>query len=184
MGKAVFSDFGRTENEIIIFSDFNSKVTVWDLVTGRSVEIKDPKFSSARATLGYAYRPQTGLFMLLSRPGPQDVITLHAPKTYFVLRTVGVASSDAQGAKWSPDGKWIVLWDTPSAGHRVFVYTADGNLYRMYSGEHDGDIEGLGVKTVEWSPKGDYLAIGGHDKRITLLSTRTVSMDFTCTATF
>lgn len=76
--------------------------------------------------------------------------------------------------KWSPDGRWLVVWDSPAVGYRIFVYTADGNLYRMYSGEQHGDVEGLGVKSVDWSPNGEYLAIGGHNRRVTLLGTRTV----------
>jgi WD40 repeat protein len=171
MGRVTNAEFGWTENEVIIFSDFCSKVTVWSLISGRSVEIKDPKF----AFKGYCYRPRTGLFALLSRPGAQDILTLHAPNTYFVLRTVNLASSDAQGIKWSPDGRWLAVWDTPSIGFRIFIYTADGNLYRMYSGEQDGDIEGLGARSVEWSPAGNYLAVGGHNRKVTLLSTRTVS---------
>jgi len=171
MGKIVNGDFGRDGDEVVLFSDFGAKVTVWSLTSGRSVEIKDPKFSSAK---GFGYRPTTGVFALLSRPSGQDVLTLHAPGTYFVLKTVTLSAVDAQGLKWSPDGRWLAVWDAPSTGYRIFVYTADGHLYRMYSGEQQGEISGLGIKSVEWTPRGDFLAIGGYDKRVTLLSTRTV----------
>lgn len=170
MGKIVNVEFGRTKEEVICFSDFGSKVTVWRLNSGKSVEIRDPKFSHK----GYGFRPVTGLFALLSRPGPQDILTLHAPGSYAVVKTVVLPTVDAQGMKWSLDGRWIVVWDTASVGFRVYIFTADGNLYRIYNGDGADEGLGLGIKCVEWSPKGDYLAIGGHDRRVTVLSTRTV----------
>ncbi|KAF2756931.1 WD40 repeat-like protein [Pseudovirgaria hyperparasitica] len=172
MGKVVNADFGRTETEVVVFSDFASKVTVWSLSHGRTVEIKDPKFVTAR---GYGYRPKTSEFTVLSRPNAQDTVTLHAPQTYFVIKTITLNTVDAQGMKWSPDGKWLAVWDTPSVGHRVYIYTADGHLYRMYGGAPEGDLEGLGARSVDWSPRGDYLAISGYDKRVTLLNARTFS---------
>jgi WD40 repeat protein len=172
MGKIVNVEFGWTKEDVICFSDFGSKVTVWSLKTGRSVEIRDPKFSTTRT---FGFRPITGLCAILSRPGPQDVLTLHAPSSYAVLKMVTLQSVDAQGIRWSPDGRWLAVWDTPSIGYRVFIYTADGHLYRVYNGDCDEDGLGLGVKSIEWSPKSDYLAIGGHDRRVTLLSTRTVN---------
>jgi WD40 repeat protein len=76
--------------------------------------------------------------------------------------------------KWSADGRWIAIWDAPSIGYKVHIYTADGHLYRVYSSDSGDGLHGLGVKSLEWSPRGDYLAIGGHDRRVTLLGTRTV----------
>jgi WD40 repeat protein len=170
MGKIANVTFGRTMDEVLVFSDFGSKVTVWNLQTRRTVEIRDPKF----ATKGFGHRSAGGSFALLSRSGAQDVLTIHAPNTYELLRTSTLLTTDAQGLKWSPDGRWIVVWDTPSIGYKVHIFTADGHLYRTYSGPLSEDIQGLGVKSVEWSPRGDFLAIGGHDRRVTLLSTRTV----------
>lgn len=174
MGKIVNVEFGRTKEEVVCFSDFGSKVTVWSLKTGRSVEIRDPKFPNTRT---FGFRPITGLCAVLSRPGPQDVLTLHAPSSLAVLKMVTLQSVDAQGIKWSPDGRWLAVWDTPSIGYRIYIYTADGHLYRVYNGDCDEDGLSLGVKSVEWSPKSEHLAIGGHDRRVTLLSTRTVSPD-------
>lgn len=170
MGKIATATFGRTEDEVILTSDFGTKVTVWSVASGRSVEIKDPKFP----TKGFAYSPRTGLFTILSRPGPQDIITLHAPSTYSVINTILLASSDAQGFKWSPDGRWLVVWDTPSCGTKTCIYTADGHLYRVYTGDGGEDDIHLGVKSVEWSRDGGFLAVGGHDSRVVLLNTRTV----------
>ncbi|KIW04951.1 uncharacterized protein PV09_04116 [Verruconis gallopava] len=171
MGKISNAEFGRTKDEALVFSEFSSKVTVWSLQTRRTVEIRDPKFS----TKGFAYRPSGGVFALLSRPGAQDILTLHAPETYKIMRTATLPTTDAQGLKWSPDGRWIAVWETPSIAYKVHIYTADGHLYRTYDGSGEDGLQGLGIKSLEWSPRGDYLALGGHDRRVTLLSTRTYS---------
>ncbi|TID18082.1 WD40 repeat-like protein [Venturia nashicola] len=172
MGNIVNVEFGRTKDDVVCFSDFGSKVTVWSLKTGRSVEVRDPKFPNTRT---FGFRPTTGLCALLSRPGPHDVLTLHAPSSYAVLKMLTLQSVDAQGMRWSPDGRWLAVWDTPSIGYRVYIYTADGHLYRVYNGHCEEDRLSLGVKSIEWSPRSDHLAIGGHDRRVTLLSTRTFS---------
>lgn len=114
------------------------------------------------------------MLALLSRPGPQDILTLHAPSSHAVIKTVQLQTADAQGLKWSPDGRWLAVWDAPSVGFKIHIFTADGHLYREWNGEVVEGIVGLGVKSLEWSPRGDFLAIGGFDRRVTLLSTRTV----------
>lgn len=174
MGKIANVEFGSDDSEILVFSGFGSKVTVWSLWTGKCVEIKDPKFSKkgyCRSTTG-----RNGVFALLTRPGAQDVVSLHMPGSYDPIKTFTPQTVDAQGLSWSPDGKWLVVWDTPSAGYKVLVYTADGNLFRTYSGDYfDDELKGLGVKSIEWSPNSDFLIIAGYERTLTLLSTRTVS---------
>jgi WD40 repeat protein len=172
MGKIVNAEFGRTRNEVLVFSDFGSKVTIWSLVTGRNVEIRDPKFPNSR---GYAYRKKSGdLFSLLTRPGAQDMLTLHAPNSYKVIKSVALPTMDAQGMKWSPDQTWIAVWDTASVGQIIYIFTSDLCLYRTYTGTDEAGIGSAGIRTLDWSPAGQYLAVGGTDHRITLLSTRTV----------
>ncbi|KAH0552996.1 hypothetical protein GP486_006807 [Trichoglossum hirsutum] len=171
LGKIANVEFGRNADEVLVFSEFGVKLTLWSLVSGRSVEIRDPKFTSK----GYGYRPCTSHFALLTRPAAHDVITIHAHTTYRLVNSFSVPTTDAQGLRWSPCGRWIAVWDSASSGYKVLVYTADGHLYRTYAAGQDGKVDGLGVKSLEWSPQGDYLAVGGHDKRITLLSNFTFS---------
>ena len=90
----------------------------------------------------------------------------------FVPKTV-----DAQGLKWSPDGRWLAIWETPAMGYRILIYTADGNLFRTFIGDYYADeLKGLGIKGIEWSPNGHFLAVAGFEKSISLLSTKTVSL--------
>lgn len=176
MGKIANVEFGFDDTEILVFSSFGAQVTSWNLWTGRSVEIKDPKFT----TKGYGHNRtgDTGIFALLSRPSSQDMISLHCAGSYEIMKSFPLPSVDAQGLRWSPDGRWIAIWDTPRTGYKVYINTADGHHFRTYAGDYfDDDLVGLGVKTIEWSPGGDFLAVGGYESTVTLLSTRTVSGD-------
>lgn len=170
IGKIANVDFGHTSDEILIFSDFGVKVTLWSLLTSRGVELRDPKF----ANRGYSFRPETGYLAILTRPGPHDVVLLLAAGTRELLGSFTLATVDAQGLVWSPDGKWLVTWDAASCGYKVLIYTADGHLYRTVRGGQNGNKIGLGVRSVVWSAGGGYLAVGGYDGRITLLNTTTV----------
>ena len=172
LGKCSQLYFGADAEELLIFSVFGIKLNVWSLRTGKNYEIKDPKFPSARS---YSYRPETGHFALLSRPAAYDILTIHAPGSYEVLATAILPTVDAQRIRWSPDGRWIALSDCASAGTNLFIYTADGQMYRAYKGGAIDDVAGLGIRTMEWSPNGKHLAIGGFDNRVILLNSIVVS---------
>ena len=162
--------FGFTANELLVFSVFGIKVTIWSLVTSRGVEIRDPKTSSRC----YDYRPRTGHLAILTRANGHDNLMLLAPVTYELIRSVDLTTVDAQGVQWSPDGRWLAIWDAASMGYKVLIYTADGHLFKVYSGGQDADNIGLGVKTLQWSPSADFLTIGDFNSRIVLLQTNTV----------
>ena len=170
-GKIANVEFGNTADEILIFSDFGVKATLWSLITSRGSEIRDPKFTNK----GYSYRPETGHLTILTRPTAHDVVMLLAPSTYELLCSFTLATVDAQGLVWSPDGKWLVTWDAASSGYKVLVYTADGHLYRTVTGGQDANKIGLGIKAVAWSAAGAYLAVGGYDGRLALLNATTVN---------
>lgn len=188
MGKNMTVEFGRDEDEVLIWSDFASRVMVWCLRTGRTVEIRDPKLSG-KDSRGWGYRPcvegqsvngRGSVLALLCRNPGVDVLMLLAPKTYAVLKRVELVTQDAQGVRWSRDGRWLAVWDAASVGYSLCIYTADGHLYRTISRElpdepNEWGIEGLGIKTVDWVPRNEWLAVGGWDRRVRILSTKTFS---------
>jgi WD40 repeat protein len=163
-------EFGQNGDEVVAFSDSNLRVSIWNLTSGKCVKIRDPKFT----TKGHGWRPRTGHLALLARPAAQDIIMVHAPTSYQIINQNVLPNFDAQGLKWSPDGRWIAVWDAASRGFSLDIYTPDGHLYRNCSRKPEQDVDGLGVKTVEWSSLGDILAVGDFDNKITLLSHLTV----------
>jgi WD40 repeat protein len=194
MGKVAHVEFGASEEEVLVWNGFSSKMTVWDLKSGRTVEVRDCKFEGRR---GCGYRHTNGggggVLAVLCRAAGQDVLLILAPRSYKVIKRVELPTVDAQNLKWSTDGRWLAVWDSASSGYTLHVYTADGHLYRTITREHpsadevynEWAVEGLGIKTVEWVPNGEYLAVGGWDRRVRILSTRTfapiVFLDHTAT---
>ncbi|PGH26476.1 hypothetical protein AJ80_01790 [Polytolypa hystricis UAMH7299] len=164
-------DFAANHDEVIAISEFNVQVTIFSLVNGEQRVIKSPKLANAN---GYAFRPITGHFALLLNVDANDTLALHQPETYEVITTVILPTVDAQGVKWSPNGAWLAVWDSASVGTKVVVYTADGQHYRTYAGE--ADDPNLGIKTVEWSPDSQILALGKHDATVELLSCNTFTL--------
>ena len=169
-GRIANAEFGYTADEVLIFSDFSIKATIWSLNTSRGVEVRDPKFPSS----GHSFRPQSGHLAILTRPMTRDVVLVIAPFTRELIHSFTLATVDAQGLQWSPDGRWLATWDASSAGFAVYVYTADGYLFKRYNGGQDADHIGLGVRRIEWEPSGKYLIVGSYENEITLLDTKTV----------
>ena len=172
MGKIVHADFGANEDEVVVFSDFGFKATIWSLVTSRGVEVRDPKTGSKC----HDYRPKTKHWAILTRELARDNLLILAPGTHEVLENVELPTVDAQGVQWSSDGLWLAIWDTASSGYRVLIYTADGHLFKTYTGGQTVDEIGLGIKNVAWGPQGKHLAIGDYDDRVTILANTSVRM--------
>ncbi|KAK2762273.1 hypothetical protein FQN54_001283 [Arachnomyces sp. PD_36] len=173
-GGVINVEFGATHDEVIAFHAFNTKVTIFSLSTGQAQSIKSPKFSHSN---GFAYRPSTGHLAILLKLDTVDTLTIHEKETYEVVNTVAVPTVDAQGLKWSPDGCWIAVWDTASMGTKVVIYTADGQLFKTFTGrEEDFD---LGVRVIAWSPTSHILGIGNYDGSVDFLGGDTLIVKMT-----
>ena len=169
-GRIAEVSFGHSANELLVFSDFGIKLVIWSLVTSRGVEIRDPKYMAKC----YAYRPNTGHMAIMTRPAAQDTLMLHNPGTHSLIKSLEIPTIDAQEVAWSPDGRWLVVRDAASSGHKLLIYTADGHLFRTYLGVETGDDVGLGIKTFEWDSLSGSLAVGDHNDIVTILSRNTV----------
>ena len=155
------------QDEVLVYSNFNLAATLWSLHTGRGAEIKDPK----DFTHGYGFSPSSEYLAILTRPTTHDLVMILAAKTRELVGSFTVPTVDAQGLKWSPNGQWLAVWETSSAGFMLFIHTPQGQLFRTYAGGQDIDNPGLGIKEIEWDRGGKWLAIGAHSDQTRLLST-------------
>lgn len=170
LGRAAEVAFGHTKDEVMLFSDFGIKLTIWSLRTSRGVEIRDPKY----LVKCYHHRPRTGHLAVLTRPAAQDVLMLLQPGSHELVRSVEMPTIDAQEVAWSPDGNWLAIRDTASSGYKVLIYTADGHLYKTISNSgNDVDIS-LGAKCMQWNPSAEILAIGDNNGSTTFFSNNNV----------
>jgi hypothetical protein len=184
--------FGASDDEVCVFSEFGLKLSIFNLSTSRSVDINAPKFyNPGVAAKALSYRPKTLNLALLTRNAGKDIISVHAKDTLDVTRSWYPDTVDAQGLAWSPDGRWLAVWESPSQGHRMLIYAADGYLYKTWNGpipvtEEDMALSlGPGIKIYDWNKNGTLVAVGDFSTRVTVLTTPAFkeSMNLVHTAT-
>lgn len=170
LGRIADVAFGYNPNEFLVFSDFGVKLTIWSLTTSRGVEIRDPKYM----VHCYSFRPRTGHMAILTRPATQDILMLLSPSKHELITSVELPTVDAQEVSWSSDGCWLAIRDAASSGHKLLIYTADGQLFKTYSGVGDDVSIGLGLKRMAWNPSNGSLLLGDYNDNVTMLSKNTV----------
>jgi hypothetical protein len=177
-GKPSYAQFGRDDNELIVFATLGLKVLVFNLVTRKAVEIGSPKwYLPASAPRAYSLHPHTGHLVLLTRVGGRDILSIYDPITRQLHRSWFPETSDAQSVAWSPDGQWLLLWDAAIYGRHLLLYTPDGQLFRRLErpvGE-DNEIShlSLGIRFCKFSLDGQMCAVCDYGDSITILNTGT-----------
>ncbi|GAW12807.1 hypothetical protein ANO14919_021780 [Xylariales sp. No.14919] len=177
--KPAFAKFGATDDELCVFSPVGIKLTIINLTLSKAVEISNPKFFSTMAALrGYSFRPTTRHLALLTRTAGKDVVSIHSADTREIQRSWCPETIDAQGIAWTPDGRWLVVWDSPAHGTRVLFCTHDGHVYKDWRGHlphsalNDTSQYGPGVKALVFGPNGRYTAVADGSNDISILNDR------------
>ncbi|KAM7194976.1 hypothetical protein V8F20_007702 [Naviculisporaceae sp. PSN 640] len=171
--RPAYVDFGASDTEVCLVSSFGLKFSIYNLTTSDAVEIANPKFSSpSTASRGFSFRPGSRHLALLTRSAGKDVISIHDYPARRLQISWAPDTVDAQGVVWSPDGRWLVVWESPALGHKVIFFTADGHMFKVWNGPANPALEdkdyalGAGVKAVRFSGDGRLLAIGDCSKSI------------------
>lgn len=180
--RPAFASFGATDDEVCVFSPVGIKLTVFNVVSSKAVEISNPKFFSAVAALkGCSFRPKTRHMALLTRTAGKDTVSIHSADTRELQRSWCPETVDAQGLSWTPDGRWLVVWDSPAHGTRVLFCTYDGHVYKDWRGDlsHSALDDDMGqyapgVKTLAFGPNGRYTAVTDGSNRISIFNHRLV----------
>ncbi|KAF9117941.1 WD repeat-containing protein wrap73 [Mortierella sp. 14UC] len=124
----------------------------------------------------------------------RDYVSIYATENYWngpPIHSFGVAEGegglkDVEGIVWSPDGRYLVLWENPLLGFKMAAYSMDGRCVGSYEVKVDGEHQpahnhgtlpgfshgggGMGVKSVCWHPKSKLLALGGYDQKIRIMN--------------
>lgn len=179
LNKSAFIDFGATDREVCIWSPFGIKLTLVDFTSSKAVEIANPKFyNAASATKGSSFRASTHHLALLTRASGKDMISIHSPTTREIERSWYPDTIDAQGLAWTPDGRWLVVWESSAQAPRVLFYTPNGHVFKDWRGplldaSRDKDLlqSGTGIRTLALSPDGRHTAIANGSTCICILHT-------------
>jgi WD40 repeat protein len=180
--KTAYVGFGASDSEVVVISALGLRFSVFDLSSSRGTEIANPKvFSSSSAMNCFSFRPETHHMALLTRSAGKDMVSIHSYPSRELQRSWFPDTVDAQGLAWSPDGRWLVIWDSPAHGHRVLFYTSDGHLFKAWTGPASPSPEdkdyalGTGVKAVHFSPNSQHLAIGDSSRSVSLLNMASIT---------
>ncbi|KAL0930839.1 WD40 domain-containing protein [Colletotrichum truncatum] len=180
--KPTFVQFGSSDNEVLMCSSFGLKFSVFDLTTSKTVEIGNPKFhQAAAASRGFALRPGSGHLALLTRVTGKDIVSIHHPTTREVQRSWHPETVDAQGLAWTPDGRWLIIWESAAQGHKILFYTSDGHLFKTWAGPASFETEdkhfdlGAGVKLCQLSPDGARMAVCDHTRNVCVLESKSAN---------
>lgn len=180
--KPTFVQFGSSDTEVFMCSSYGLKFSVFDLATGRTVEISNPKFHQAAvASRGFALRPGSAHLAILTRVAGKDIVGIQHPKTREVLRSWQPDTVDAQGLVWTPDGRWLVMWESAAQGHKILFYTPDGHLFKTWSGPSPVEAEdehydlGAGVRVCQLSPDGARMAVCDYTRTVRVIDTKTAT---------
>ncbi|KAF6773666.1 hypothetical protein AHF37_06936 [Paragonimus kellicotti] len=168
------AEWAPDSRHFLTTTEFHLRITVWSL---SEVSVSYLKYVKA-CTNNLAFSPGGRYLALLERRDYRDHLSLFdCQKDWSLMRNTQLYTQDAVGLLWSPDGRYIVVWDE-CLRYRVTVHGMDGRCLHSYCAYEPGQ-DLLGVKSVCWSPTGQLLAIGSYDQKCRILN----HLNWACLAT-
>lgn len=147
---------------ILTTASFHMRITVWSLITKTVSYLKYCK----AANPGLSFRQDGRFLALAERRDCRDHISIIVCSTWQLVKHFETDTKDLAGVSWSPDGMVLCVWEALTEDYKVLIYSLDGfclMTYKSYSWA-------LGIKSVSWSPTGQFLAIGSYDQKVRLLN--------------
>jgi hypothetical protein len=206
VAKPTFVGFGPSDDRVYLCSAFGIKFAVFDLQTGKTVEILNPKLYSSASIChrGFSFRPESHHLALLTRTAGKDWVSVHDPAASTPVASWAPDTIDAQGLVWSPDGRWLTIWESPAHDRKILFYTPDGHLFKTWKGVasrvdngrandgngvgHDASTVdphantpvvdqslGLGVQLVQYSANARVLAVGDASRAVKLIDMSSIT---------
>ena len=155
---------------LLTMADFELHITLWSLVDKSVSLIKYPKLRNNSID----FSPD-GRFMALAETRDcKDHVSIFDCHKWSLIHTFEVDTKDLEGVKWSPNGSMLCVWDSCEF-YNILVYGVDGRCLTSYCPYKDRWEFGLGIKSVYWSPSGQFLAIGSYDEKLRILNSLTWS---------
>ncbi|CAH2073669.1 unnamed protein product [Thlaspi arvense] len=156
-----YARWSPDSRHILTTSEFQLRLTVWSLLNTACVHVQWPKHGSK----GVSFNQDGKFAAICTRRDCKDYVNLLSCQSWEIMGSFAVDTLDLADLEWSPDDSSIVVWDSPLE-YKVLIYSPDGRCLFKYQAYECG----LGVKTVSWSPCGQFLAIGSYDQMLRVLN--------------
>ncbi|EOY22790.1 Transducin/WD40 repeat-like superfamily protein isoform 4 [Theobroma cacao] len=156
-----YARWSPDSRHILTTSEFQLRLTVWSLVNTACVHVQWPKHASK----GVSFTKDGKFAAICTRRDCKDYINLLSCHSWEIMGVFAVDTLDLADLEWSPDDSAIVIWDSPLE-YKVLIYSPDGRCLFKYQAYESG----LGVKSVSWSPCGQFLAVGSYDQMLRVLN--------------
>jgi len=157
--------WGGDSRHVLTLGEWGVVLTVWSLASKSVLYVKNPKmWSTGPGTV--LFNKDRTYSMVVERREGRDCLNILSADWQVVRHTV-LDTEDCSGAVWSPRKDCVAVWDS-CLYYRVQVLSLDGRCELDYTAyEHQ-----LGVKTVKWSPNGQFLAVASYDNKIRIFCTQ------------
>lgn len=86
-----------------------------------------PKFPSEKA---YSFRKDGKYLALAERRETKDYISIYDCETWAIVKYFPVDTNDLDGIAWSPDGRFIAVWENPLEVKGIFFFFKKSQIFR------------------------------------------------------
>ncbi|KAG0343601.1 WD repeat-containing protein wrap73 [Podila humilis] len=124
----------------------------------------------------YSVRGDLQYVAIVERRDCKDFISIHATENFWELPAVHTfvvpELMDIAGLVWSPDGRYLVMWENPKMDYKIVAYSMEGRCHGVYQAIDTGTVSGIsgpvfmGVKSVCWHPNSKMFVVGGYDQKV------------------
>lgn len=157
----IYARWAPDSRHILAFSDFQLKLSIYSLADKAVYYIKGPKYPDK----GVSFSSDGKFMALAERRDTKDYIGVYYCGNWKLVNHFPTDTYDLSDIMWSPDNNVIIAWET-LLEYKLLVYCPATGILAKFQPYQSA----LGIKTVNFSNKADFLAIGSFDEKARILN--------------